>query len=284
MIDVRDAKAMLARLRDVQRGFEKGGPVPHIARDLLSDLVDALADSGPLELSVSPSEWLSSMTSAERGLAAADDPSSTKAVRRAQRSIRALRRFFGDGSWTWRDWLALPFLLAFWAMMLIWVVPLIALCLLIEKASKRYHPDVRKTVTWLDLSDRVLFAHPVKGTRFAASSPARVRLGAYVHPVLVATDRRLILAAPSSELPVPSDRQRFSIAWEIPYPCLRSCSSKTVNSGENEVVTIETLERTIAYKMPRAESNALMAILKRRAPERSTRRGFPRQSEEAAAA
>jgi hypothetical protein len=281
VIDVRDAKAMLARLSDVQRGFEKGGPVPHTARDLFSDLIDALADSGPFELCVRSSEWLASITSAERGLAAADDPSSTKAVRRAKRSIRDLRRFFGDKRWTWRDWLALPFLLLFGALMAIWLVPLLALCLLIAKACKRYHPDVRKTVTRLDLPDRALFADPVKGTSFTASSPARVRIGAYIHPVLVATDRRMLLAEPSSELPAPSDRQRFSIAWEIPYPRIRSCSIGDFNGGENATVIIEVRERTIAYKMPSDDSKALMAILKRRAPEAFDESRLPRPSPDA---
>jgi hypothetical protein len=66
VIDVRDADTMLARLSGVQRGFEKGGPVPHAARDLLNEAADGLADSGPFELGVDPGAWLSGIHAAQR--------------------------------------------------------------------------------------------------------------------------------------------------------------------------------------------------------------------------
>jgi hypothetical protein len=84
MVDVLDAKAMLARLHDAQRRFEKGAPVPLAARELLDELVDALADSGPLELQVSPGAWLASIKSAQAGIRAADDGTSPKNARRAK--------------------------------------------------------------------------------------------------------------------------------------------------------------------------------------------------------
>jgi hypothetical protein len=113
-----------------------------------------------------------------------------------------------------------------------------------------------------------LFARAVKATASAQRSATRARFGAYVHPVLVATDRHLVLAEPSSELPVPWDQQHFSIAWEVSYSRVRSITSKTVG-GESpmEVVSIETPERAITYKMPCSEGKALLAVLRRRAPE-----------------
>lgn len=95
MVDVLDAKPMFIRLRDAQGRFERGAPVPLAARELLDELVDALADSGPLELQVTPGAWLAGIKSAEAGIAAADDGTSPKSVRRAKRSIRGLKRFFG---------------------------------------------------------------------------------------------------------------------------------------------------------------------------------------------
>ena len=58
MIDVRDPEAVLAKLVNAQRRFEKGGGVPVAVHDLLVELEGALADSGPFELDVSPDRWL----------------------------------------------------------------------------------------------------------------------------------------------------------------------------------------------------------------------------------
>ena len=72
MIDVLDSEAMLGRLGAVERGSEKGALVPQAARELLNDVPDALADSGPFELDVDASAWLSGVHAAQRGLAAAE--------------------------------------------------------------------------------------------------------------------------------------------------------------------------------------------------------------------
>jgi hypothetical protein len=108
----------------------------------------------------------------------------------------------------------------------------------------------------------------LKQLRPPSDRQTRARFGAYVRPVLVATDWRLFLAEPSTELPVPWDQQHFSIAWEVSYSRIQAITSTSVG-GESpmEVVSIQTPERAITYKMPGGEGKALLAILRRRAPE-----------------
>jgi hypothetical protein len=262
MVDVLDAKPMFIRLRDAQGRFERGAPVPLAARELLDELVDALADSGPLELQVTPEAWLASIKSAEAGIAAADDGTSPKSVRRAMRSIRELKRFFGGRHLTWYDFLFLPVGLA----VVIWVLPLVVVFVLIEK---RYVPDARKVAVGLEMPDRLLFAHAVRAARSEVQSAARARLGAYVHPVLIATDRRVVLAQPPSERPARFGQHRFAVGWEVAYRHIRSFSSKTIQRGdaEEESVSIQTSEREITYELPSSAGKALAGILKRRIPK-----------------
>jgi hypothetical protein len=264
MIDICDAATMVTRLREAERQFEKGAPVPHAASELLDELLDALADSGPLELHVTPEAWLGSIRSAERGIAAADDGSSPKSVRRAKRSIRELKRLFGARDSAREVLLLLPLVL-----LAILMLPLVLAVMLIERLTRRYVPDARKVATELGLPDRLLFAHAVKAARSEVKSTARARSGAYVHPVLVATDRRLVLAQSPIEVPVGSGQQRFAVGWEIPYCRIRSFATETIFRGddEREVVTIQAAEREIIYKMPNGAGKALAAILSRRAPE-----------------
>ena len=206
MIDIRDSKQVLAALLEAKRSFENGAPVPYKVRELLNELAEALADSGPFELDVLSSTML-------------------------------------------------PF-----------AVPLGLVALLIDHfITQRYLPHVRKVLTTLELPDRVLFAHVVGASRAPACSPLRARFGAYVHPVLVATDRRLLLAEPASDLPVHRDEQRFSITWEIPYSRIRSAASRA--SCDNQVVTVNTDERISEYKLPSREGEALVAVITRHAPE-----------------
>jgi hypothetical protein len=58
MIDLSEPGAVLARLADARRRFEKGARVPTAVQDLLVELDRALTESGPLELGVSPRRWV----------------------------------------------------------------------------------------------------------------------------------------------------------------------------------------------------------------------------------
>ncbi len=268
MIDIRDANGMVARLRDVQRRFEKGAPVPHAARELLVELLDALADSGPIELGVTPTAWLDSIDWAERGITAADASPSPKTVRQTKRSIRELKAFFGQRDWIWSDWLVLPFVALFLLSQLIFMGPvLLPVFVLIYVFERRYIPNAREVAIGLELPERLLFAHAVKRARSEAPSATRARLGAYVHPVLIATDRRVVLAQPSSERPFRSRQHRFAVGWEIPHPYIQSFSAHTTPKGEEVTVSIQTAEREVTQQMPGSVATALLDILKRRIPE-----------------
>jgi hypothetical protein len=266
VIDVRDGDAVLGRLRQAERAFERGAPVPSAARELLDELADVLADSGPLELGVTAWLWLSGVESAREGSEAGHDAEqSRKAVRLAKKSIRELKPLFGGHCLTWYDWLWLPWVVLVALPTLICVLPVLPLVLLIGLVKKRYLPSVRQVASALELEDRALFAHPVSAS--AVNSARRTRLRAFVHPVLVATKTHLLLADPFSELPVRPDQQHFSIAWELPYARIQSFSSRTLRTGETELVTVTAPRYDLAYKLPAQEGRALIAILKRRAPE-----------------
>jgi hypothetical protein len=261
MIDIRDKKQVLAALRQAKRSFEKGAPVPYEARELLDELAEALAGTGPFELGVSSCRWLERIDWAKRGLAAANDHSSAKAVRRTRAAIHELTRSFGGMDWTWIERLMMPFVIVATLYTVICMLVFVPLIVLVILFRKRYLPDVRKVVTTLELPDRVLFAQPVRATRVPACSPRRARFGAYVHPVLVATDRRVVLAEPTSDLPARRDRQRFSITWEASYSRIRAIGTRV--RCDSQIVAIDTDE----YKMPRDEARALVAIITRHAPE-----------------
>jgi hypothetical protein len=255
MIDIRDKKQVLAALRQAKRRFEKGAPVPYEVRALLNELAEGLADSGPFELGVLSSTWLDSTDSANRGVA-------EESVRAARRAIRELTHSFGGRDWSRLDCVVMPFAFVLVLPTLMFAIPLVLVGLLINHfITRRYLPDVRKVVTTLELPDRVLFAYPVRTTGSLACSPLRARFGSYVHPVLVATDRRVLLAEPPSDLPVQPDRQRFSITREVSYSRIRSAAIRV--SCVTQVLAIDTDE----YKISGDEAKALVAIITRHAPE-----------------
>jgi hypothetical protein len=94
VIDVREPEAVLAKLADAQRRFEKGGGVPVAVHDLLVELEGALADSGPFELDVSPDRWLgveAQITGLVKGL---KDAPAHESAARAKKALGQLRRLF----------------------------------------------------------------------------------------------------------------------------------------------------------------------------------------------
>jgi hypothetical protein len=95
VIDVREPEAVLAKLADAQRRFEKGGGVPVAVHDLLVELDGALADSGPFELDVSPDRWLgvqAQMRDLVQRLKYA--PGGQEGAARARKVLGQLRRLF----------------------------------------------------------------------------------------------------------------------------------------------------------------------------------------------
>ena len=88
MVDVRKPALVVASLREAPERFEKGGTVPVAVSRLLGEVADALADSGPLELGVSPRRWL-------RAQARANPYLDTDVCKQCRHAKRALRRLHG---------------------------------------------------------------------------------------------------------------------------------------------------------------------------------------------
>jgi len=84
---------------------------------------------------------------------------------------------------------------------------------------------------------------------------------AYVHPVLVATDRRVLLAEPARGLPARPHAQRFSITKEVPHARIRTVATRI--SCDSQTVAIDSDE----CKMPSNDARAIVAIIVRHAPE-----------------
>lgn len=253
-------------------------------RELLRELANALHDSGPLELGVTPARWLGAVRAADRGLASADAGPSRTTDRRAKRSFRQLERFFSGK----RERLSRAVALSVVALMigiqilivvvshhkvraLLWTSGAIAALYVLGFAIERCEPNIKHAGTWLDLPDRQLFAHSVKASPSEVGSFVRAKLGMYIRPVLIATDRRLVLARPANGIPDRSNGNEFAFAWEILYRDITVFSSKTTG-GENPttLVSVQSRTREISYKFPGSHGEALVAILKRRAPEAFT--------------
>ncbi|MGN6868665.1 MAG: hypothetical protein ACTHMY_09710 [Solirubrobacteraceae bacterium] len=284
MLDVRDRSSILAALRDAGRRFEKGAPPPLVVRDLLHELADALADSGPFELDVQSGAWLGAVAAANRGVASLGELSPSRASRQTGRSIRELQWFFarkqGWGSriaaWGCAGYLVAVFLVGIpiaiiekstnkpaAALLVVAAIAAIAGALFLWG---RYQPNPRKVATWLDLPDRILFAHVVKAP-WEVKSFIREILGTYVHPVLIATDRRVLLARPTSERLVNGAEQQFELSWESVYAGISSVSSKSTGGEHPEqTVTMLTRGRALEYVMKTDDSMAFIAILERYMP------------------
>jgi hypothetical protein len=104
VIDVREAEAVLAKLAEARRRFEKGGGVPTAVHDLLVELAAAIAESGPVELDVSPGRWLRIQTRMSGLLESLNNASAQESAARARKALRQLQRVFKRGRRlrTWR--------------------------------------------------------------------------------------------------------------------------------------------------------------------------------------
>ncbi len=286
MIDIRDANAMVTRLRGAQLRFERGAPVPRPARELLNELGEALADSGPLELDVTADKWLKAVRAAARGVETGDANPSSKTVRRTQHSLRELELFFARKDPWWLNLigsvcgivgLLIPVAIVVGShdklRALMWTAIVIGgltlLGCLDEIYARRYKPSTRAASRWLNLPDRQLFALVVSADSIDRARPQGSPL--YVHPVLLATDRRLVLARAAHAAPGSTGRHEFEFGWQILYSDITALSSKTTG-GDNpkQVVTVKSHTREISYKLEPADGKALAAILTHRAPEAST--------------
>ena len=97
VIDVGEPEAVLAKLVDAQRRFEKGGGVPVAVHDLLVELEGALADSGPFELDVSPDRWLGVQAQMRDLVQRLKHAPAQESAARARKALGQLRRLFKHG-------------------------------------------------------------------------------------------------------------------------------------------------------------------------------------------
>jgi hypothetical protein len=247
---------------------------------LLNELAGALADSGPSELGVLPELWLDALAAADRGVASLGGGSSAETQRQTKRSIRELQLFFSRRL-TWPraivGWICAVYVVIFLVCLPVGVIEMANGNTVVVAAVaaflgglfwlKRYQANSRDVATMLGLPDRILFTQVVEAPRGEVKSRARAALGMYVHPVLIATDRHLVLARAASEAAGKAIAQEFEPAWEIAYSEITSFSSRnTGGESPDEVVSIHARERDLEYKMPAADGKAFVAILKHRAP------------------
>ena len=105
VVDLRAPDRVLAELADARRQFEKGGPTPVVVRDRLLELADALADSGPLELGLSPRRWVETQSTVTEIVARLQrNPTDLLSATRAGQAIGRLRRLMRSARWSsrWR--------------------------------------------------------------------------------------------------------------------------------------------------------------------------------------
>jgi hypothetical protein len=104
MIDVQKPEQTLITIEEARRHFEKGGAVPNTARALILELADAIADSGPLEMGISPRRWVRAQGSVMDAVKSLRDDRVGVQVGGAMRGFRAARRAFRLGAWSahWR--------------------------------------------------------------------------------------------------------------------------------------------------------------------------------------
>jgi len=223
VIDVREPEAVLTKLADARRRFEKGAGVPIAVRDLLVELDGAIADSGPFELEMSPGRWVRIQTRMSGLVESLNDASAQESSARARKALRQLRRVFKRGRWL--RWLRAPFDDARWVpftLLGFYFVVFVGTTWLAASHPHR-HPlllALALVVAWLS------FLFVLIGAAQHATTAAGDRKLAAMH----APEERCLFASrlPSRELVIATDQRVFAVSaprrltrswqlWSIPY-------------------------------------------------------------------
>jgi hypothetical protein len=282
---LQDPATTAAALREARARFERGAPAPYAAADLLRRLAAQLAETGPAELGIEPGAWLSALRSAQRGTDALEDAGArqTRQVRRAMRRLEAIldvmqRRPAEDASdaeplrsprsalLSVLSLLVVPLALGMftggWGTVGIacGVIVLAAISVARDEARK---PDVSGTQTWLDLADRRLLVSPVTAKPPGGSERLLPGITRHRRPVLVVTDRRLLLVRR-----VDGADTDFDVDWSIPYEALRSLQVR-LSGGDDAEADVEATadERSVAWTMGVDGGRAVAALVRRHAPQ-----------------
>ena len=103
---MRNPTDVMVRIKRRSRRPRKGGGVPGATRELLVELSEAVGDSGPLEMGISPRRWLRAHEELNRAVQSLDDDRVEVQVADAERGLRAARRVFRLAAWSarWRKW------------------------------------------------------------------------------------------------------------------------------------------------------------------------------------
>lgn len=95
VLDLRDPEAVVRRLEDAMRSFERGGAVPVDVRELLHEFAEALAESTPYEAGLlSGPELVLARKRAARGVERLGDDRLTVQCREAKRALGGLRQIY----------------------------------------------------------------------------------------------------------------------------------------------------------------------------------------------
>jgi hypothetical protein len=282
MVDLGAPDRVLAELADERRQFEKGAAAPIGVRDRLVELADALTDSGPLELGVSPRRWVR----AERRFSdlvgdAQQNPTGPLSATRAKEAIGVFRRLMRLSAWSsrWRArtrgsrW-ATSALFAFCA------VGLAGLTWLIESLAHG-----QSSARWLlpGLLIVTIFFFASMSSIWRATEAARAReLAAKAAPTerhlaycrmpgrrfLIATDQRVLA------INLPSVRNSSRALWSMPYSQISSFERGpkrndrwvTLHAGGMvEQIEVRILgDDNQGYDYQKYHQEALLAILSRR--------------------
>jgi len=295
VIDVREPSQVVSRIAAALREFDTRGPAPTSVRRLLVGLNDALADSGPVELRITPHHWIAAQTTALGGLAASiGNPWDGVAIKRA---LRDLRKTFRESARVQRHEAKLSSLLA--GVIAFGLCGLFAILIVVGSAT-----DVSsKDSIWRDSSTGKFDAGQGIGTivvctlvfgLFAGLPYAKLvdpllrarrnrALAARLDPgerllhalktrdgeVLIATDERILLAGPGNNGDAPHAR------WSLGYADISSFSGRR-DGRTGRRVTFQSgmcvFEVSLkGRRVPKVEEKVLLAILQHRVSRGSSR-------------
>jgi hypothetical protein len=273
VIDLRQTDRVVLTLEEALGRFEKGGPLPVGARDVLTELADALARSSPGDAGLSADYWAVARKAAARGRESLRDDRPDVQCKEAERALRELRAIFsGEARSTRRRhaspnprpavvvfslFLALcaignavPVIVGAWPPRDLWpeVFLLSAFMTFCAPAFRRASdPDfLRSVATELAPNEPLMYT-----CRLDRGMLSRDQ-------VLIATDRRLTVAKVGRR-DAPSE-----VVWSVPYAEITSFAASGVPESSGRLVTLKAGSERLEISLESSsQEEALLAIWNR---------------------